>query len=489
MIIPTLIPATAAAPQAPSPGAAATPAAASGTQVTSSFSDLLNAPAPTPLGTAQGRSAPKNPPSKPAAGAAKTAAMPPTPSVKQDATVDSVGAQEAAATLYAGWLAAAVHAPIPALGAATPQKGPSLSGSSVSPMAAPTLQATALAAAGKGTGSAPGPASEAAVPPAKLAVAAPAAPSVPTQKAGSQAAVAQTAGTAAAAAPAKANAAESPAAAAGIALPQALQASAASADLEQRSALVPTKTVPVGGAKIAAAPEKDGASKSTTVKVGDKKIQNGEEQSVTESSGSIGTAVAKVTPTMPSSFQSDRQPNTPAVSSVAMAGAASSGSAPADSQAPAQDVSSVHSAVEAALQAAESFTRGNAQSVNLQFSVGDADLSLRVELRSGEVHTTFRTDSAELRGDLANAWQSVNTAGIGVKMAEPVFTSSDSHTNLSSGNQASQERSLQDRSFSSQASGNSPASFSMGSSTAVAEEPSERAPAALATSLHLQAFA
>ncbi len=89
-----------------------------------------------------------------------------------------------------------------------------------------------------------------------------------------------------------------------------------------------------------------------------------------------------------------------------------------------EPVASPRAAVDAALNAAESATTSS-NSVSLRFQVGDADLSLHVELRNGEVHTTFRTDSADLRSDLADAWQSSapGAGSPGITLASPVITS------------------------------------------------------------------
>jgi hypothetical protein len=55
-----------------------------------------------------------------------------------------------------------------------------------------------------------------------------------------------------------------------------------------------------------------------------------------------------------------------------------------------------------------------------------AQLSVRLEYRGGVVHTTFRTDSADLRDTLSREWQSampsVVTGERSVRLAEPTFT-------------------------------------------------------------------
>ncbi len=82
-----------------------------------------------------------------------------------------------------------------------------------------------------------------------------------------------------------------------------------------------------------------------------------------------------------------------------------------------------HRAVEAALAAAGRLAGGDRQAMNLHFSVGGAELEVRVELRAGEVHTTFSTDSAGLRSVLAHEWQAmqVESAERPFRLAAPIF--------------------------------------------------------------------
>jgi len=88
-------------------------------------------------------------------------------------------------------------------------------------------------------------------------------------------------------------------------------------------------------------------------------------------------------------------------------------------------------AVSAAVSMTEQFAAEGKPAVTLKFSVSGVDLGVRVELRGENVHTTFRTDSPELRAALAQEWQSV-AAGHGadrsMRLAEPVFTSNAPHT-------------------------------------------------------------
>ena len=52
----------------------------------------------------------------------------------------------------------------------------------------------------------------------------------------------------------------------------------------------------------------------------------------------------------------------------------------------------------------------NAGTVNLNFKFGHEDLSVRVQMRGGEIHTQFRTDSPELRAALATQWRTVTAS-------------------------------------------------------------------------------
>ncbi len=110
---------------------------------------------------------------------------------------------------------------------------------------------------------------------------------------------------------------------------------------------------------------------------------------------------------------------------------------------PADASSAAHRAVEAVLTAADRFGAGGHHAVSLQFSVGGADLTVRVELHADEVRTQFRTDSPELRTALAHEWQAVNGNGADrpVRLAAPVFASADgSQAAASSGDGAQHQR-------------------------------------------------
>jgi hypothetical protein len=95
--------------------------------------------------------------------------------------------------------------------------------------------------------------------------------------------------------------------------------------------------------------------------------------------------------------------------------------APAGGTAQAMATGAVENALQVTdLQAAAS--QGAQSAVNLKFNVAGEDLSVRVALQGGQVHTQFRTDSGELRTALAHEWQTVSSASGTSRLAEPLFT-------------------------------------------------------------------
>jgi hypothetical protein len=245
-----------------------------------------------------------------------------------------------------------------------------------------------------------------------------------------------------------------------------------------------------GAEKIAASFQRTGGSGNAVSRGPDKKILSSDSKQVTDHNDPVGTGVAKVSPAMPTASQTERQPNALVATAPASGVAASQENAPANPQAASAQPSVAQRAVEAALSAAEIFNSGGQNAVNLQFSMGNADLSLRVELRNGEVHTTFQTDSADLRSNLAHEWQSASpSSGGNLRLAEPIFTSSSAGSLATAGENAPQQRGGQGPADTQQH-----APTGAGSSAAIAAAQSEGdsqapLPVSLATSLHLQAFA
>ena len=152
-------------------------------------------------------------------------------------------------------------------------------------------------------------------------------------------------------------------------------------------------------------------------------------------------------------------------------------------------------AVEATLDAVERVNDTAHSSVELKLSFGDdTRLAVRVELRDGTVHTTFRTDSSELRQALASEWRQQAPTAVAtssdqsVKLADPTFTSSSGSpefTGTSTGGHANSRQPAD------------PVSTESSSSAANARQPPRTSPAAsipsgprhLPTSTRLNAFA
>ena len=156
------------------------------------------------------------------------------------------------------------------------------------------------------------------------------------------------------------------------------------------------------------------------------------------------------------------------------------------------DTASVaHQAVEAAITAADRQVTGEPRAVNLQFSVGNADLNVRVEMRDGALHATFRTDSADLRDALAHEWQSVNSSQVErpFRLADPVFAPANPAALASAGDNAPQQRQGGDRTASSYAPVRGFASDSSGSEPALETLTAGPDSAPRSTSLHLHTFA
>jgi hypothetical protein len=243
-----------------------------------------------------------------------------------------------------------------------------------------------------------------------------------------------------------------------------------------------------GEAKIAAPAAKDSAASVSAAKPAAKRFLSTDDKTVTDAPDSLGTAVAKVTAAMPATATAERQPNAQTGFPVAASSATASGSGAGQQAAPAEAVATPQEAVEAALNAAEMLSAGStAHAVNLQFSVGNQDLSLKVEMKNGTVQATFATDSAQLRSDLAHEWQSTASGNSqsGLHLAQPVFTGAGASSS-GAGDQAQQQGRGAASGSEAQFAGSS-SSHSFGASG-----PDDNAPlvaSAPPSSLHLQAFA
>lgn len=104
---------------------------------------------------------------------------------------------------------------------------------------------------------------------------------------------------------------------------------------------------------------------------------------------------------------------------------------------------SARRAVESVMAVIDHLAQGTRRGVNLQFSVSGTDVAVRVEMRHDGVHTTFQTDSPELRMALAQEWHAVvatQSADRAQRLAEPVFTSTSAGGPTSADAGASQQR-------------------------------------------------
>lgn len=153
--------------------------------------------------------------------------------------------------------------------------------------------------------------------------------------------------------------------------------------------------------------------------------------------------------------------------------------------------SQAQQAVHAVMNAAEHLKSTEQSSVQLKFSVGDASLAVRVELRDGEVRATFRTDSTELRSALAAEWQTISAdANRPVRLAEAVFTPATSNHSFNAS--TSGEGSFQQRDSGHRPSAElpaRPASFFTANRPAAEPAAAEARPAPSRSNLNLYTFA
>lgn len=138
-------------------------------------------------------------------------------------------------------------------------------------------------------------------------------------------------------------------------------------------------------------------------------------------------------------------------------------------------------------------------SVQLHLKFGGEDLSVRVEIRDGAVHTDFRTDSAPLRAALEREWQAVVSAAPAQmqRYLEPVF-SPGSGTSANSYNAHGDARQQQQHAEADAQQRQARESFSdhpaftrrsLVSESFIPEPPTPRVAAFLPTSLRLSALA
>ncbi len=175
----------------------------------------------------------------------------------------------------------------------------------------------------------------------------------------------------------------------------------------------------------------------------DKTFLSAANKRVATHEANLGIDVAKLETVMPAATFSNRPPLVVAPLERALDVPVTTTQAPPASLPTVEPALVAHRAVDAVLTAVERFSAGDRHSVQLQFSVGGADLSVRVELRGEAVRTTFRTDSPELRNALAHEWQAASpqSADRSVRLTPPEFSSN--HTagfGAFSGDTASHQR-------------------------------------------------
>jgi hypothetical protein len=168
-----------------------------------------------------------------------------------------------------------------------------------------------------------------------------------------------------------------------------------------------------------------------------------DKESVTQAQFGLGINVAKTQLAMAATATTSDLPSSLTSMTTEAVSAASALSHQAKDEPQAgSPVSAARRAVESAIAMAEHFTGVEHRGVNLQFSVSGVDLAVRVELRGDAVHTTFRTDSPELRAALAHEWQVVNAqpADRSMRLADPVFASSSNSSSAQADAGSHQQR-------------------------------------------------
>lgn len=184
--------------------------------------------------------------------------------------------------------------------------------------------------------------------------------------------------------------------------------------------------------KIAAAPLAAASGQKSGVFGGEKQILDADKQLDTKHKNSDGIGVAKPDANMPATANARRDsvPTNQASPIAARDLAAMSSAAPAPAKASSFSTPVpvlAHRAVETVLNVvtAQNSRPFTASVVNLHFKFGSDDLAVRVQMRDGEVHTQFNTDSAELRSALASEWHASSGQGNNdlLRLVAPTFSS------------------------------------------------------------------
>jgi len=232
-----------------------------------------------------------------------------------------------------------------------------------------------------------------------------------------------------------------------------------------------------------------------------------EEQDVNSGRRGDGIGIAKASANMPApSTTSHPTGVSPEVTpSASPSVAAFSGAFASPSQVPAAPAAITPTlapvlalrAVETVLNVVDAQQVGSGQggAVKLDFNFGGEALAVHVQMRGGEVHTEFRTNSTELRSALSSQWNVAagQRDADGVRLVEPVFSSAQGGSSTANGNSANTNLSFQQQGSQQQAS-SGPQQGALRSVRSAAplpdsEDPVLAQPAFHPTSQHLAAVA
>lgn len=175
-----------------------------------------------------------------------------------------------------------------------------------------------------------------------------------------------------------------------------------------------------------------------------------EGKKVSSTGRNVGTSVANRDVSMPYSIA-----NKPSTAEFTLTPpVVSSGGLEADRTTPMTTASNTPVAVQAPRlvheirEIADRISTIDRNTVEVRFDFSESErLSVRVEYRDGTVHTTFRTDSHQLRDAISNEWQTqaASSEGRSYRLAEPIFSSNSSAQQdlSSSGNGSGHSRSFE----------------------------------------------
>lgn len=195
-----------------------------------------------------------------------------------------------------------------------------------------------------------------------------------------------------------------------------------------REFAVPLRAVRAAAAKFAGMDPALGSGPKVANDRWDKIFLDVGSKTVAEEYETVGTVIAKPDESMVSRFTSSSQSHPGSeYTGDRVAAASVVGSTAVEHPSAEPVLSTAHEAVKAVLQVADRMTSTDQRSVNLNFSVGDANLAVRVELHGNEVRTSFRTDSPELQAALAEEWNARAAGGNDntLRFATPSITGAD----------------------------------------------------------------